>query len=234
MRVKRVLTILELLATTGVVSVGFSSWAMITGNSINAQIEVLGDDLLDTDKYFLVKNIDMSDHAAVNGYYGFYTNHIYTKVLSNVAIIEFDIIFDYTRFYSNFYSNTSDLPSDINVTLNLSYISDCYDIIGESVTDGITLSYGLGFNTKPTSMTDAQTISPSTGLKGNYLLSDFDINISNSYKESDLKIYLSFKYQFTLKTYEVDGVNTGIGSENRKKLRQYGMPLNIFTAVEEY
>lgn len=226
MGIKKILTTIELLATTGIFSVGFSSWAIISGAQVDPTIAVNADSVIKTNDYIEIKNMIMSDYGSANGYRGFYTNWIYSEGTSNVAKVEFDIIFDYTNYFANFYSNTNELPSSINVGVSLGYsdsMANKYDIINKSAS--ISNVYGIGYNANPSTI-------ETTGLVENYtsyIYSNYNVNITETLKNSPLKIFFKYIYTFTV---NIESSTTGLSASDYTALAQ-GIPFKVMVSIEE-
>lgn len=235
MDIKKILTTIELLATTGIFSVGFSSWAIICGSSLEKNIPVNAENVIDITPYIEVKNIVMSDYGTYNNKRGFYTNFIYTEGTSNIAKVEYDIIFKYGEYFSNFYSNISELPNSLDVVTTLGFSDDMsnkYNIIEKSktisndiTTYNISNKYGVGYN----------SISTNINQNGSLTCNDssisliYNVAVDETKKAADLSIYFSYSYTFTV---EQESNETGISVSDYTNLTK-GIPFHITISIEE-
>lgn len=142
MKVKRLITLIETLAMTGLVSVGFSSWLIVSDPKIvDGMVNV--EEVYDNNDYLIIKNMHFSDY-----YYdintkkgGFYPDYTYTNdltKLTSTGILEFDIIIDLNKYRNELITT----PSSVKLNLNLSYsvhydtnqnVIKAFDIISRSL-----------------------------------------------------------------------------------------------------
>ena len=74
MNFKKMITLIEMLALTGVISVGFSTWVIVETSFPEMQVKVETENVFNTNHYLSIKNITFSDYDE----YGFYKDFIYS------------------------------------------------------------------------------------------------------------------------------------------------------------
>ena len=78
MNFKKMITLIEMLALTGVMSVGFSTWVIVETSFPEMQVKVETENVFNTNDYLKIKNFSFSDYSDK----GFYLDFIYTETPS--------------------------------------------------------------------------------------------------------------------------------------------------------
>ena len=114
MKVKKLITLIETLAMTGLVSVGFSSWLIIETNPAILEGKVNVEDVFDNNDYVVIKNVSFSDwFGGVDG--GFYTDYIFSTTYSSTAVLEFDVVIDLNKYRTELKTTPSSASLDIQL-----------------------------------------------------------------------------------------------------------------------
>ena len=91
MNFRKMITAIELLAVTGVMSVGFSTWVIVETSFPEIQVKVETENVVNVDEYLKIKNVIFSDYNTN----GFYTDFVYGDTTDNLTgYLEFDIEVD--------------------------------------------------------------------------------------------------------------------------------------------
>ena len=122
MNFRKMITLIEMLALTGVMSVGFSTWVIVETSFPEIHVQVETEKVLNYNKYIKFKNIVFSDYDE----FGFYNDFVYSddhntsgegagrslsSTISTTAIINLD-----ECRKDNILSNISSL--DFELTIN--------------------------------------------------------------------------------------------------------------------
>lgn len=141
MKIKRLITLIETLALTGLVSVGFSSWLIIETNPAVISGRVNVEEVFNNNNYLSIKNLSFSDYCK-DGFYDDYT--FGTASNNNAGILEFDIIIDVKKYREELKTNPSMLKLDVLLTYSKYYDQngdfEGLDIISRSISvssDGV-------------------------------------------------------------------------------------------------
>ena len=193
MNLKKMITLIELLALTGVSSVGFSTWVIVETIFPEAHIQVETENVFNTN--VIIQNVSFSDYNSN----GFYNNFIYEDDTSSnlTGYLEFDIVVDLSmclfisgpiKFELSFETNASNSYDIIKEANN--------SIIRESTTYSINSSTPINGTIKRTTLSKTEypvVVAGATVTK--YKLDDtFSIDTSN--RTNTLIVHL--KYGFTL------------------------------------
>lgn len=230
MKIKRLITLIETLALTGLVSVGFSSWLVIETNpAVIAGLKANVEDVFSNYDYLIIKNMSFSDYYYNNGG-GFYPDYTYTSdvtQLTDTGILEFDVIIDLNKYRTDLKTS----PSSINLDLYLGYsdshngqaIGNFLDIITRSLPNN-------GFSSSFTYLYDnvAPVNEPTVvGTEVSYTAETPYPNIDRKFTFNNIntvnKIYISAVYSFTL--------NGGFTAQDNASLNEGGVPFRIHATL---
>ena len=210
MNFRKMITLIEMLALTGVMSVGFSTWVIVETSFPEIQVKVETENVVNVDEYLKIKNVVFSDYNTN----GFYTDFIYGDTTNNLTgYLEFDIEVDLSM--CTFISGSLEFEIGIS-TLVASKSS--FDLVG----------YATTISREESSYTISDSSSTSGIVSKNSNLLDNNIKISNpsysttindvfSITESNRQnmLTISLKYGFTLKADDLKTLCTlngnGIG-----------------------
>ena len=95
MNFRKMITLIEILALTGVMSVGFSTWVIIETEFPYIQVQVETENVFNTNDYLEIKNIAFSDYNE-NGFYDDFT-YVEDTTGNLIGYLEFEIEVDLSK-----------------------------------------------------------------------------------------------------------------------------------------
>ena len=95
MNFRKMITLIEMLALTGVMSVGFSTWVIIETEFPYIQVQVETENVFNTNDYLEIKNIAFSDYNE-NGFYDDFT-YVEDTTGNLIGYLEFEIEVDLSK-----------------------------------------------------------------------------------------------------------------------------------------
>ena len=222
MNFKKMITLIEMLALTGIMSVGFSTWVIVETNFPEIHVQVETENVFNTNEFLTIKNITFSDYDAN----GFYVDYIYssdTSTRSKTGYLEFDIIVNLSKC-SMFEENLS-----FEFSMSTNPNNSKFDLIGNSSIikrESSTYSLNDSSNTKG-NISEAiktkteYTITVAGAQVVRYKLDDsFEIATSN---RSDI-LTCKLKYSFELTN---DKFNEFYGKSNDALTTNNGIDFSI-------
>lgn len=190
MNFKKMITLIELLALTGVVSVGFSTWVIVETSFPEAHVQIETEKVVNTNLYLKIKNAVFSDYDSN----GFFIDFIYSENTSTegdnpgrslTGYLEFDIEVDLSQCsYLNGKFNF-DISIDTNVdgySSNYIFMNACNSIKRVSAIYSVAGSTGQNLGEK--------VLTPLNGVLSDNTLSITTDNVSDY-------LILKLKYGFT-------------------------------------
>ena len=210
MNFRKMITAIELLAVTGVMSVGFSTWVIVETTFPAIQVQIETENVVNLNEYLSIKNTVFSDYNEE----GFYKDFIYGDTIST-GYLEFDIVIDLSKCA---YISSSTLIFDISLNTNN---TNSYDLIGDQNTEKVekTLaSYSI--NSSESTKIDENVPIDKTpysitagGVSVTKYKIDDTVTIKNISNRSDI-MNVHLKYGFTLSSLEkliaANNLNQGI------------------------
>lgn len=112
MNFRKMITLIEMLALTGVMSVGFSTWVIVETSFPEIQIKVETENVFNTNEYLEIKNIILSDYNED----GFYDEFNYNSSVVPYAYLYADLYINLARWRElNYNASFTNLSFDINI-----------------------------------------------------------------------------------------------------------------------
>lgn len=242
MKFKKLITLIETLALTGLVSVGFSSWLIIETNPAILQGRVNVEEVYDNNDYLTIKNMSFSDYC--NG--GFYDDYKYgTESLTNPGVLEFDIVINLNKYREELKTS----PSSVELDIQLSYYEQIkfddegnpnfLDIITRSLSstssdDSLKGSFNSIFSCKYDN-NDSNSFTKIIQTKVAYSNETPSPNIDTIIRFDDISnvssIVLSSEYIFMM---DKGFVNSGFTEKDNDYFNLYerGIPFKIYSVLE--
>ena len=175
MNFKKMITLIEFLALTGVMSVGFSTWVIVQTKFPDFTIEAETENVYNMDDYLEIRNIMLSDYKDN----GFYNEFDFNAAVVNYAYLYIDLYVD-VNSWSNAYSQTLPL-----LQFNISITSAK---IASYVSKNLTCEH--------TSPNFSESFSSTSAVKnGNMWNDSFNITYSNVSSLSSFVINLKYKLE---------------------------------------
>ena len=239
MKIKRLITLIESLALTGLVSVGFSSWLIVGSNPSILTAGVNVEEVIDNNDYIGIKNTIFSDYNysgnATNGTGGFYNDFVFSTEYSNTGVLEFDIEINFSKYKVEQKSSPSNIQLIFQIGYKEFYDDDgsiqAFDIISRALNskvdstqeDPISISYEPyydGVNTSQVSYTKLDYVAYSSSVYYPTVSGKFMLNNVSSIS----KIVIENKVYFKL----LDGFK----HSDYIDLASFGIPFKIIATLE--
>ena len=189
MKIKKLITLIEMLSLTGLISVGFSSWLVIHTDFKTAGGTIIAEEVINYNDYIKVKNVTMSDASdtgfVLDSTIGNSTNKGYLSADIEISLAPFSGLVD-------------NIPVSLVVTQTI-ISGKGYRVIGNSsisLVDSYSYSYD---NIKFTNVSSENIESLDVVEKSNvgfnyYYRNGKKINVT---KNVSNYLYLKMEYQFT-------------------------------------
>ncbi len=112
MKIKKLLSLLEIFAVTSVVSVGFSTWTMVVTTAQTVEGNIQAEDVFDINECIEIKDMLFSDYNSA----GFYQDFSPTAETTTTGILEFDVEVDLEKCSKLGSFNSLDFDLDLTCT----------------------------------------------------------------------------------------------------------------------
>lgn len=210
MKIKKIITLIEMLSLTGLISVGFSSWLIVETELASLEGTIKAENVIDNNRYLEIKTMSFSDYDTS----GFFIDFVYDSNRSMTGYLDVVIDVDLQEFKTG-------VTSSNNYKFNLNLVTESkYNLLGtnylfydlmkdETITYNYTLSTASGSSTYPSTgnpyvpstiyvpNTTYTVNSTSFTQSATSFFSSFTISNGSS---SDLSLRLNLKYSFTVDT----------------------------------
>ena len=147
MNFRKMITLIEMLALTGVMSVGFSTWVIVETSFPEIQIQVETENVFNTNEYLEIKNIVLSDYNEN----GFYPDFIYTDAQDKTKAKLFVDYYVNLEKYRQLTGSTSLTSLDFSFTITPPSYMLVTDY--EWISNVCTAKYTFNDTTKETNLT---------------------------------------------------------------------------------
>ena len=210
MKIKRLITLIESLAMTGLISVGFSSWLIVEQSIATIYANATVENVVNNNDYLEIKNMSFSDYDSK----GFYIDFVYDSNRSMTGYLDVTVDVNLQNF-RKFVASTDKYKFNLSLITDSVYPINQNDIlfydlmINESLIYTYTLVNAKSSITYPSS---GNPYNPSVLYVPNntYAVNDISftqpsnslfssITIENG-SSSDTSLILNLKYSFTLNT----------------------------------
>lgn len=242
MKVKKLITLIEILAMTGLVSVGFSSWLIIESNPAIIEGKVNVEEVFDNNDYITIKNMSFSDYYFNNGQGGFYPDYTYTNdltKLTSTGILEFDIIIDLNKYRTELKTSPSSVELDIvlgySVQHNGQIIGNFMDIISRSLSKNASDVSNQGdFNSTFTYLYDG--VSPDSSMDIQ-IISSGEVSYSNSTPAPNINRKIKFLNISSVNNISISAeyifkLDNGFSAQDNASLNEGGVPFKLSAILE--
>ena len=240
MKVKKLITLLEILSVTCMVSVGFSSWLITDSPKVQVKGDIETYDIVNHNKYVSVSNMSISDYNND----GFYTDYVFSDGATNVCKVEFDMTMNYNLYMKDLYGydtsswkvNDFEFDVDLGYSKNLSYSNNAwsfFDLIGRSSASSTTGSYGID-STPSTSLSITHTRNISVN-NTSYSITTYDAKPScnNVFSISNIPITAYYINIHLVYSFTIDNFNSGDYVGDYMNLLYIGIPFMVSFVVME-
>lgn len=239
MKIKRLITLIEMLSLTGLISVGFSSWLIVETELLSLEGTIKAENVIDNNDYLEIKTMSFSDYDSS----GFFVDFVFDSNRSMTGYLDVVIDVDLQEFKtgvtsSNNYKFMLNLVSESDYQIKgINYLF--YDLMkDESVTYNYTISTASSSSTFPSSgnqFTPSTVYIPNTTYTINSTsftqsaTSFFSSLVINNGSSSDLSLRLNLKYSFTV---DVDKLLVITGNTEEKTSEAINLFFNTFSAFK--
>lgn len=218
MKIKKLITLIEMLSLTGLISVGFSSWLIVETELASLEGTIKAENVIDNNKYLEIKTMSFSDYDTS----GFFIDFVYDSNRSMTGYLDVVIDVDLQEFKtgvtsSNKYKFNLNLVTESDFSIKgTSYLF--YDLMkDEAVTYYYTISTASSSSTFPSTVdpyVPSTIYVPNTTYTVNSSsftqspTSFFSSFIIENGSSADLSLRLNLKYGFTVdvdKLLEITG-----------------------------
>lgn len=187
MNLKKMITLIEILALTGVMSVGFSTWVIVETNFPEIQIQVETENVFNTNEYLKIKNVVFSDYDSD----GFYNDFIYVDDNSSnkTGYLEFEIEVDLSK--CAVFAGKLNFDISIDTFQDFSTSNIFLNKCSSSFRDVSIYTINDANNTTANINNSSISLTPSSGIMQDY----FTITTSNV--SNELTIYMKYGFTFS-------------------------------------
>lgn len=188
MKIKKLISLVEIFAMTGLVSVGFSSWLIVESNPISLSGNIVVEEVINYNEYITIKNMTFSDYDAS----GFYNDYVYSTDTSTrlfTANLEADMIIDLTkcRNMGETLTFVVELSQDIsNISFNMLSNSNVpitkkysYNYDGGTSSEILNVQYNALFSNPIVTLTDETPFTNNTNASYLNIHMTYVFNFSN-------------------------------------------------------
>lgn len=231
MNFKKMITLIEMLALTGVMSVGFSTWVIVETSFNEIDIKVDTENVFDTNHFLTISNITFSDYSDK----GFYPEFIYTDSPVYIGYLEFDLIVDLSQCYV---SSNDSLMFYIDIDTDTKSEFDIVKSVGDNVYRGVSY-YNIGtLESNNINETNKKLIVSSYDRSDDPLFKDMyyffsdSIEISENNRSDYMTLHLKYGFDFiNLNNFTSKFMEAGAESLDGSTDLRLGIPFHIVCSL---